>query len=47
MVFNSLYVSAPLEILLNDTDKFIISYTELGKSYIDNMIEAMNTPTKK
>lgn len=30
-----------------DNDKFIAAYTELGKSYIDNMIEAMNTPTKK
>lgn len=30
-----------------DNDKFIAAYLELGKSYIDNMVEVMSMPTKK
>jgi hypothetical protein len=30
-----------------DNDKFIAAYLELGKSYIDNMLEVMSIPAKK
>lgn len=33
--------------IMIDNDKFIAAYMELGKSYIDNMLEVMIIPTKK